>query len=188
MSSGDGDRGYSNRSSSFSNMVGEVSLRITAGCTGRMPYFSLRCACSLGRRHDSKTESSNGVTARREKQSYMAQLTSRKRVCDKADSEWVGGPAIRSPATRRTRAQVEPIQAKRGPPGAQADREDVLSLSQERDGKMGIGARSGNARTLRPNTPSHSHELSHAFPLSFSRQSHPFPTALICTRYSSTPP
>lgn len=54
-------------SSSFSNMVGDVSWRITAECMGRMPYFSLRCACSLGRRHDSKTESSRGVTARREK-------------------------------------------------------------------------------------------------------------------------
>jgi hypothetical protein len=69
MSVGDGVRGKSYVLSSFSNMVVlmEMRSRKTAGCVGRMPYFSGRCVYWLGRRHDSNSASSSGVAARSEK-------------------------------------------------------------------------------------------------------------------------
>ena len=56
--------------SSFSNMdgdLGDMRSRSTARAVGRMPYSSSCCVCWLGRRHDSNSASSNGVTARNEK-------------------------------------------------------------------------------------------------------------------------
>ena len=56
--------------SSFSNIdviLGETRSRKTAGGVGRMPYFSGRWAYWLGRRQDSNSASSSGVTARNEK-------------------------------------------------------------------------------------------------------------------------
>jgi hypothetical protein len=69
MSVGDGVRGNSYVLSSFSNMIvfTDMRSRRTAGGVGRMPYFSGRCVYWLGRRHDSNSASSSGVTARREK-------------------------------------------------------------------------------------------------------------------------
>lgn len=53
--------------SSFSNMVGVFTVRATAGWVGLMPYFCGRLVYWLGRRHDSNSASSRGVTARSEK-------------------------------------------------------------------------------------------------------------------------
>ena len=66
-STGEGDRGgNSYMASSFSNMVGDGRSRTTAGWAGWIPCFSGRCVYWVGRRHDSNSASSRGVTARSE--------------------------------------------------------------------------------------------------------------------------